>query len=163
MEAEMTELVLPGHTNHIGTCFGGTIMGWIDLVAAIAAQRGFGTVVTASVDSIQFKKPIVLGDVVTLRAGVNRIWNCSLEVGVKVTCESLVEKAARGIDVPRHTILSNERQVCRAYLTFVAIDGDGKKRNIRNIPFEPGNEMWIRRFEEAGKRREVRLANRRKR
>ena len=122
MKAEMTELVLPGHTNHMGTCFGGTIMSWIDLVAAIAAQRAVGTVVTASVDEIQFAAPIKLGDVVTLKSGVNRIWKSSMEVGVKIVCQRPVKKEAEGLDFPRHTVLSEKQKVCKAYLTFVAVD-----------------------------------------
>jgi len=70
MRAEMTELVMPGDANPMGTAFGGRIMAWIDMVAAIAAQRAVGAVVTASVDSIEFEKPVRVGDVVTLKAAV---------------------------------------------------------------------------------------------
>lgn len=162
MQAEMTEIVMPTHTNHLGTCFGGTIMSWIDTVAAIAAQRAAGMVVTASVDSIQFKEPIQLGDVVTLRAAVNKIWNSSMEVGVKIVCQTPVEIRAAAIDEPTHTILSEEYQACRAYLTFVAVDNSGKRRTIKKssyIPVYCDAADIERRLVEAEKRRKVRLAS----
>ena len=151
MQVEMTEIVMPGHTNHLGTCFGGTIMSWIDIAAAIAAQRLVGTVVTASVDSIQFKKPIKLGDIVTIKASVNRIWDSSLEVGVVV----FVQRFSNG------KLLSDQR-VCRAYLTFVAISEDGEKRSVE--PFNKAlikrtesNLLWKIRYDSADERRNKRL------
>lgn len=167
MKAEMTEIVMPGDTNHMGTCFGGTIMSWIDKIAAVAAQRMVGSVVTASVDSIQFRQPIKVGDVVTLKASVNRIWNSSMEVGVKVLKQS-PQRSITGGDggfVQNYTALGSQIQACRAYLTFVAIDDQGRRRRIGSYDTEliirkEKEYGWQNRYYEANERREIRLANR---
>jgi acyl-CoA hydrolase len=163
----MTEIVMPGDANHLGTCFGGRIMSWIDMVAAIAANRLVGSVVTASVDSIEFKRPIKVGDVVTLKARVNRVWNSSMEVGVKITVQSPVPGIIRGQMPAEDTVYTqfgSPEQACRAYLTFVAVDDQGKRRSVldllKNNPImERHAHDDIRRAEEADKRRETRLAN----
>jgi len=83
----MTELVLPNHTNQLGKLLGGQLMHWIDICAAMSAGRHNRRVcVTASVDRIDFHHPISLGDPVTLMASVNRVFNTSMEIGVKVSC-----------------------------------------------------------------------------
>lgn len=156
-KVEMTEIVMPSHTNHMGTCFGGTIMSWIDTAAAIAAQRVVGSVVTASVDSIEFKKPIKLGDIVTLKASVNRIWNSSMEVGVKITCQSPVQH------LYGYNVLSPGKQVCKAYLTFVGVTAGGRKRRIiDNLGPRYTTSEELRRYVNAGHRRTTRLANKEK-
>ena len=155
MKAEMTEIVMPSHTNHMGTCFGGTIMSWIDTVAAIAAQRAVGSVVTASVDSIQFKKPIKLGDIVTLKASVNMIWGSSMEVGVKITCQSPVMRIHK-FDL-NYTELGGEQQVCKAYLTFVAINNRGTRNVSDKLDTSSFNKEDLRRCEDADLRRTMRL------
>jgi acyl-CoA hydrolase len=166
MQAQMTEIVMPGDANHLGTCFGGKIMSWIDMVAAIAAQRLVGTVVTASVDSIQFKRPIQVGDLVTLKALVNRVWNTSMEVGVSVLVQShVLGKDCDFEDVPTHYILSDSKQACKAYLTFVAVDDRGKRRDVSAkqrgfLSHHDYGSNRERRWKEAEERREVRLANR---
>ena len=168
MHAEMTEIVMPGDANHLGTCFGGKIMSWIDLVAAIAAQRLVGTVVTASVDSIQFKRPIQVGDLVTLKSSVNRVWNTSMEVGVSVLVQSHVRKVeGNGTDCyTSYSALAEPSQACKAYLTFVAVDDRGKRRDISDCDIEFSHIDYdyetdkYRRWHEAGERREVRLVNR---
>jgi acyl-CoA hydrolase len=124
---EMTEIVMPSDTNHLGTCFGGTIMGWIDKAAAIAAQRLVDMVVTASVDTIEFKKPIKLSDVVTLKASVNRLWKTSMEIGVKV----LVQPPKKVLDgISSYNKLDT---FIHAYLTFISVNelGKGVSRTIR--------------------------------
>ena len=153
MEVEMTEIVMPGHANPMGTCFGGTIMSWIDIAAAIAAKRLVGDVVTASVDSIHFEKPIKVGDVVTIKASVNRIWKTSMEVGVTVLTQSSVDG-----------FLEKQIKVCRAYLTFVAVTPNGQKRDISNksIIIEKranSNLLWKIRYNSADERRNNRLVN----
>lgn len=145
--AEMTEIVMPSDANPHGTAFGGKIMQWIDMVAAIAAWRFTGKVVTASIDSLVFRKPIQIGDIVTLKAAVNRAWNSSMEVGVKVWCES------------RET--QEMFVACKAYLTFVAVDDDGKRCPVAK-PFVPEYGMWARRYKEADERRCRRLEKRKK-
>lgn len=110
---EMTQLVLPGFTNALGTAFGGQIAAWCDICAAVAAQRFVrGPVVTASMDQLHFLRPIRQGMVVVLQAQVNRAWGSSMEVGVRVDAEDVRE------GVREHC--------CSAYLTFVALGPDGK-------------------------------------
>jgi acyl-CoA hydrolase len=85
---ETRYLVMPQQANPQGTAFGGAIVGWIDMVAAMAAQRHCGTeVVTAGIDSLVFRHPIRIGDQVVLRAAVNYVSRSSLEVGVQVIRE----------------------------------------------------------------------------
>ena len=86
----MSELVLPNDTNTLGNLMGGRLMHWMDIVSAISAQKhANATVVTASVDNIQFKQPISLGNVVTLRANVTRAFNTSMEVRIYVEAEDI--------------------------------------------------------------------------
>jgi acyl-CoA hydrolase len=140
-----TQLVLPNDTNQLGNLLGGTLMHWIDIAAAIAAQRHADRVcVTASVDELNFHHPIRLGDVVTLQASVNRAFRTSMEIGVVVTAQ-----IRSGHD---------ERRANNAYLTFVAIDESGKPVRVPEITPESPDE--IRRFDEALVRRERRLAHR---
>ncbi len=140
-----TELVLPNDTNQLGNLLGGRLMHWIDIAAAISAQKHSGRVcVTASVDEINFHHAIRLGEVVTLQASINRAFTTSMEVGVLVTALGL-----RG---------SEPRRANNAYLTFVAIDEQGKPVSVPAITPETDDEK--RRFEEALHRREVRLKRR---
>src|SRR5687768_6041417 len=82
---EMTQIVMPGHANALHTAFGGTVMSWVDVCAAISAQRHARvSVVTASIDSVHFVEPIRLGQVVVLRGQVNKSWMSSMEVGVRI-------------------------------------------------------------------------------
>jgi acyl-CoA hydrolase len=145
---EMTQIVLPGDANALGTAFGGKIMQWIDVCAAVAARRHTGgVVVTASMDMLQFVAPVRQGDVVVLRGSVNRAWNSSMEVGVRVEGE----RAADNTRIHAAT----------AYLTFVALDPAGNKRAVPSI--QPQSEAERRRYDEAGLRREARLAQRKRR
>jgi acyl-CoA hydrolase len=140
-----TQLVLPNDTNQLGNLLGGTLMHWIDIAAAITAQRHADRVcVTASVDEINFHHPIRLGDVVTLQASVNRAFRTSMEIGVVVTAQ-----LRSGHDT---------RRANNAYLTFVAIDESGKPVSVPGVIPESQDE--IRRFDEALVRRERRLAHR---
>jgi acyl-CoA hydrolase len=108
----MTQLVLPQDTNAMGTAFGGTVMGWIDICAAISAQRHCrAQVVTVAVDQLHFVEPIRLGMVVVLKAQVNAAFQSSMEVGVRVASEN-----------PR---TGERRHALSAYLTFVALSPDG--------------------------------------
>src|ERR1700730_4270332 len=85
---EMTEIVLPGDANALGTIFGGKVMQWGDIAASVAAMRHAGRqVVTASIDALHFLSPIRVGEVVVLRAQVNEAFGTSLEVGVRVEAE----------------------------------------------------------------------------
>jgi acyl-CoA hydrolase len=139
-----TNLVLPNDTNPLGNLLGGTLMHWIDISAAIAAQRHAGRVcVTASVDELNFLHPIHLGDVVILRASVNRAFRTSMEVGVVVAAESSAGEAVRANN---------------AYLTFVAIDGAGRPVPVAAVI--PETEDEVRRYDEALQRRDLRLRHR---
>ncbi len=138
----MTELVLPHHTNQLGNLLGGQLMHWIDICAALSSLKHSQRVcVTASVDRIDFHHPIKLGDVVTLTAAVNRAFRTSMEVGVKVTAESLKDGKIT------HTNT--------AYLTFVSLDDNGKP--VETFEIEPETEDEKRRYEEALLRRQSRL------
>ncbi len=141
-----TQLVLPNDTNQLGNILGGTLMHWIDIAAAIAAQRHSGRVcVTASVDELNFHHPVRLGEVVTLQASVNRVFATSMEVGVLVTASS------RGGEPARRTT--------NAYLTFVALDDRGVPVKVPPVIPETADEK--RRYGEALERRELRLQRRR--
>lgn len=142
---EMTEMVLPNDTNTLGNMLGGKLMHLIDIAAAIAGARHSNKeVVTASVDELNFLHPIKLGEVVILRASVNRVFNTSMEVGVKVFSQNL-----RTGEI----IHANS-----AYLTFVALDDEGKPVTIN--PIHPEDEEENRRYNEALQRRELRLQHR---
>lgn len=142
---EMTELVLPNDTNQLGNLLGGRLMHWVDIAAALAAARHSNRIaVTASVDEMNFLGPVKLGQVVHLRASVNRAFTTSMEVGVRVDVEDLRT--------------GDERHVNTAYLTFVAIDEFG--RGVPVPESEPETEDQKRRYEAANARRDLRLQRR---
>ena len=139
---ETEQLVLPGLTNTHGTIFGGMLMQWIDIAAGISAARhAAGPVVTASMDRLHFLHPIRLGEVVTVQAQVNYVGTTSMEVGVRVMAE---DQSMRG-----------RRQTTRAFLTFVAVDDDGRPRAVPPLSLETSVDR--RRFADARTRRAVRL------
>lgn len=142
-QIEMIELVLPNDTNILGNLLGGRLMHWIDMVSALSAARHSNTVsVTAAVDNLVFHLPIKLGDIVRLKASVNRAFNSSMEVGVRVEFENIMTGESRH---------SNS-----AYLTFVAVDPVSKTPvKVKDIVPETAEEK--RRYEQALKRREQRL------
>ena len=141
----MTQLVLPSHTNSLGSIFGGTVMSWIDICGAIAAQRhSKSEVVTASIDELHFVAPVYKGWVVNLKASVNFVAKTSMEVGVRVDAEN--PKTGETF----HT--------ASAYLTFVAIGSDGRPNIVPQLLLQ--NEIEKRRFDEARLRRKHRLATR---
>jgi acyl-CoA hydrolase len=141
----MTQLVLPSHTNALGTIFGGTVMSWIDIAAAIAAQRHSNKeVVTASMDQLNFIAPVRKGWVVNLKASVNYTSRTSMEIGVRVDAEN--------------PITSELFHTASAYMTFVALGSDGKPSPVPSLELETDTEK--RRFSDAQKRREERLKQR---
>ena len=144
-QVEMTQLVLPNDTNRLGNLLGGQLMHWIDLAAAIAASRHSKRIcVTASVDDLNFIHPIRAGEVVILRASVNRVFRTSMEVGVKVLSENLLTGKVQHANT--------------AYLTFVSIDNDGNP--VASPQLRPESEEERRRFSDALTRREERLKRR---
>lgn len=141
-----TQLVLPNDTNQLGNLLGGTLMHWIDIAAAICAQQHAGRVcVTASVDELNFHHPIKLGEIVTLRASVNRVFTTSMEVGVQVMAHGRDGKPSRRSNT--------------AYLTFVAIDEHGTPVSVPAA--RPVSSDEKRRYDEALERRQLRLQRRR--
>ncbi len=137
----MTQIVMPGHTNGAsGVLFGGIMMQWIDVCAGVAAMRhAEGAVVTASIDRVDFMIPVRLGDIVVLQSQVNFVSRTSMEVGCRVE----TEHAGKRI------------YTTKAYLTFVAIDSDGRPREV--APLQLATEEDRRRFQEAHERRVKRL------
>lgn len=140
--AVTTHLVLPNDTNIHNTLFGGRLMAWIDVIASISARRHCGReVVTASVNSLSFNKPIKLGDVVTLEAKVSRAFNSSMEIYIDV----FLEDRANG-----ELVKANE-----AIYTFVAVDQNG--RTIEVPELVPETEEEIQRYGGALRRKQLSL------
>ena len=146
--SDYSELALPNDANSLGNLLGGKVMHLVDLAGAMAAMRHARTVVvTASVDHMDFIHPVRIGQLVKLVSAVNRVFRTSMEVGVKVYVEDLIKGEML------HT--------SSAYLTFVAIDLAGNR--IAIPPVIPETPVEIRRYEEAGARREYRLTSRKRR
>jgi acyl-CoA hydrolase len=146
--SEMAEVVLPAQTNALGKLLGGHVMHMVDIVAAMAASRHANSyMVTASVDYIDFRNPVNLGEIVILKSQVNRVFYTSLEIGVEVFSEN---------------ILTGERKhTTSAFVTFVAIDQDtGQPKAVPPLIVETAEER--RRWREAAERRKIRLAHREK-
>jgi acyl-CoA hydrolase len=137
-----TEMVLPNDTNHVGNLFGGKLLQWVDITAAIAAQRHCGrVVVTAAINHVSFDNPIKQNQVVTLEAKVSRAFTSSMEIFVDVFVENPV---------------SGERTKCNeAILTFVAIDQNGAPLPVPAL--EPETELERKRFDAALRRRQLSL------
>ncbi|TGL63358.1 acyl-CoA thioesterase [Leptospira sarikeiensis] len=137
---ETRHIVMPDHTNHYGTLFGGTLMSWIDLIAVMVAQRHCGReAVTASVDKLNFMEPISIGEQVILKASVNYAGKSSMEIGVQVSKEN-----------PYTGVVT---RATTAYLTFVALDENKKPCPIPKL--KPETETEIRRYENAILRQEA--------
>ncbi len=141
---EMTEIVMPNDTNPLGNVMGGRVMHWVDVCAAVAAGRHARTpVVTASVDQLDFHRPVPVGGILVLLASVNYAGRTSMEVGVKV----LREDRASG----------NRDHVVSAYLTFVSLDPDTcAPREVPRLELETAEDE--RRHRQAAARRAARRA-----
>ncbi|MCE9624763.1 MAG: acyl-CoA thioesterase [Deltaproteobacteria bacterium] len=140
--AEFTHLVLPSDTNALGTIFGGRIMEWIDIGAAIVSERHCRKVaVTASMDALNFISPIKLGDIVILKAACNFTHKTSMEIGVRIEAEN--------------PFTGERRHTASAYLTFVALDDVGRPAPVP--PVNPETPEEKRRFQEGQSRREERI------
>ena len=133
---------MPSSANALGTVFGGQIMAWIDICAAVSASRFTRTaVVTASMDSLLFKAPIKQGEVVVMQSQVNWAGRTSMEVGVRVESEN------RSTGQRTHT--------STAYLTFVALDQEGRPAEVPHL--QPETKVEVARWEGAEERRKQRL------
>lgn len=138
----MTEIVLPSHTNALGTIFGGVIMGWIDIAGAIASVRyARSPVVTVSIDYLHFIVPIKIGFTVLIHADVTFAGKTSMETEVLVEAEN--------------SLTGEVRKATQAYLTYVAVDEFGRPKPVP--PFTPQGTEAIRKYREAQKRRMNRL------
>lgn len=136
------QLVRPQHTNAHGTAFGGEVMAWVDIAAAAAAMRHCGKpVVTASIDSLHFLAPLPMGWLALLDAHVNHAWRTSCEVEVNV--------------LAYHPVTGERHDTVNAFLTFVALDFQGRPSPIPGLAPETPEE--IHRSEQAQARRQIRL------
>jgi acyl-CoA hydrolase len=140
---ETRYLVMPDQVNHYGTAFGGVILSWIDMAAAMVAERHCeGEAVTVSIDKVSFLAPINIGDHVVLKAIVTYTGNTSLEIEVQVTKENPY---------------SGEKvQATKAFLTFVALDSQKRPTKVPDLILE--TEAEKQRFQEA----KLRVESRRK-
>jgi acyl-CoA hydrolase len=146
--SEYSEIALPNDANPLGNLLGGRVMHLVDLAGAIAAARHSRMpVVTASIDYMTFLHPVHIGQLLTLRSSVNRVFRTSMEVGVKVWVEDLRTR------VVKHT--------SSAYLTFVGLGPDNRRLPVP--PVIPETPEQQRRYDEAGIRREYRLSQKRAR
>lgn len=142
-QAERSEIIFPADANALGNLFGGRLMQFIDLVGAVAAYRhSRAVVVSASMDHLDFLAPVHIGDLLILKASVNRAFRTSMEVGVRAMVEE-----------PRGQTL---RHVSSAYLTYVAVDREGKPLPVPCIV--PETDHQKRRYEDAARRRSMRAS-----
>jgi len=141
---EMTELVLPNDTNLLGNLLGGKLMHLVDIAGAMAAQRHSNRiVVTAAIDSVEFKRPVKSGEIITLKAKVTWVGRTSMEVAVEVFSENY---------------MTAERNFTnKAYLTFVAVDSQSKPVEVCGLMPETDEEKLE--YEAAAKRRCIRMKN----
>jgi len=142
---EAAELMMPHEANILGHVFGGAILAMMDKTAAVAAIRHSRTAcVTVSVDRVDFREPIHVGDLVVMKASVNYVGRSSMEIGVRVEAEHLIE------GVRRHTT--------SCYLTFVAVDKNGRPVEIPLVV--PETDVEKKRYAAAQERRRRRLEER---
>jgi acyl-CoA hydrolase len=142
---ETSQMMLPQHSNNLGLVFGGVILAMMDTASAVCAIRHARAIcVTASVDRVDFREPIHLGDLVIMKCSVNYVGRTSMEVGVRVESEDLQT--------------GTRRHPNSCYLTFVAIDRNGKPVEVPRLIPETDDE--IRRYEAAKARRRRRLEER---
>jgi len=142
---ETSELMMPHHANNLGHVFGGVMLSMMDRTAAVAAFRHCRmNVVTASIDRVDFREPIHVGDLVVMKASVNYVGTTSMEVGVRVEAEEL--------------LTGRRRHTNSCYLTFVAVDRNGRPIEVPEVV--PETEDQVRRYQAAQQRRRRRLEER---
>lgn len=140
----MTELVLPNDTNIIGNLLGGRLLHWIDIAGALAASRhACGLVATLTMDTVEFRYPVKMGSIVTLKAYLTWSGRTSMETAVEVYVEEPCIEGAKCIN--------------RSYLVYVAVDKNGNKRNI--VPYLPITEEEKMEFDGGVERRKKRMEN----
>ncbi|HOQ75586.1 MAG TPA: acyl-CoA thioesterase [Thermoclostridium sp.] len=142
---EMNELVLPNDTNLLGNLLGGTLLHWIDIAGAMAAQKHANNVVaTVCIDSVDFREPVHMGEIVTLKSRVTWVGRTSMEVIVEVFAEDYL----RGL----------KRATNKAYVTYVSVDSNGKPKEVPGLILE--NDEQRKEYAEAERRRAERLKKR---
>src|ERR1700758_1772905 len=145
--SEIVEALLPNDANPLGKMLGGRVMHLIDIAGALAATRHSNShCVTASVDYMDFRVPIEVGEWIVLKSSVNRVFRSSMEVGVKVFAENV--------------LTGEQKHTSSAYVTFVAIDQNRNPKPVPPLILETVGDQ--RRYDEAGERRRMRLALRNK-
>jgi acyl-CoA hydrolase len=145
-EAVMSELMMPQHANIMGNVFGGVILALVDRVAAVCAIRhARRQCVTVSVDKVDFKEPIHVGELITAYARVNFAGRTSMEVGVKIVAENV--------------LTGEKRHTNSCYVTYVALDDNGQPTAVP--PIEPQTEEEKQRYDRAAQRRASRVMDRR--
>jgi acyl-CoA hydrolase len=142
---ETSEIMMPQHANVLGHVFGGAILSMMDTTAAVTAFRhARSAVVTVSIDRVDFREPIHVGDLVIMQSSVNFTGRTSMEIGVRVEAEDLMT--------------GRRRHTNSCYLTFVAIDRNGRPMEV--APVIPETDIEKRRYAAAQERRRRRLEER---
>ncbi len=143
----IAQVMIPQDANPAGNVYGGVIMKLIDTAASVVAYRhARSNVVTVSIDRLDFLHPVFIGDLLSFKSSLNMVGKTSMEIGVRVEAEN--------------PITGEVRRTASAYLTYVALDKDGRPREVPPVVLETEDE--IRRNREARRRRETRLAERRR-
>ena len=143
---EMTELVLPEDTNPHGSIFGGRVLALVDKCAAVVAMRhARREVLTLLLDSVEFKNPVHLGDVLLLRGRINAAFNSSMEIEVEVHSEA--------------PLTGEDKLTTRAFVTMVALDANGRPTAVPELRLVDNDER--RRFDASSERRAARLQRKR--
>lgn len=144
-KAEMTVRMFPSDANPNGNVFGGEILKQIDLIAGLVAQRHARmNTVTASIDRVNFLKPVFVGNAIILSARINYVHRSSMEIEIKVESEDLMNG---------HRTLTNT-----AFVTAVALGPDGKTREVAPLLLETEDDK--KRFAEGQQRMNLRLKER---
>ena len=138
-----TYKIFPNDLNSQATVFGGTVLSLLDRIAVVVAERHSGLAcVTVSVDAVHFLAPARKGDNLIIQASINRAWNSSMEIGLRVVAE--------------HPFINKRTHILSAYFTFVALDTTGKKSPVPRV--RPETEIQKKRYQEAEIRRERRIS-----
>ena len=141
-QTETHAIVHPDNTNALHNAFGGYLMGLMDVAACVVAFNHAGRKVnTISIDGVRFFRPATLGTILNIHASLNRAFNTSMEIGLKITETDPVNK--------------QELPIAHGYFTFVAIGEDGRPTAV--APVEPETDEEKRRYEQALVRREARI------
>jgi acyl-CoA hydrolase len=145
-ESEMAELMMPHHANLMDNVFGGVVLALVDRVAAVSAMRhSHRQCVTVSVDKVDFREPIHVGELLTAYARVNFAGHTSMEVGVKIVAENV--------------LTGEKRHTNSCYVTYVALDENGQPTEVP--PILPQTAEEKQRYDRAAKRRASRVMDRR--